>query len=165
VLSLEELSEVRRLKKQGVTAKHISTLYGISEGAVLAATSDIRIYRQSPRTQKPVLVKARNKFCIDPEAVTEMRRLRAKGDTMLSIAKHLGLGHTVVWRNCHDVLGKNIRAGTINHKPTPRDVIDAMRLQRWATGCSYEKIANDHGVSKPNAIKYCNDVQIGLDAV
>jgi DNA-binding CsgD family transcriptional regulator len=147
VLTLQELEAARNSRSEGHTCAKIAEQYGVTEASIRAATLDLSIHL------KPL---------IPEETIAEMRRLRAKGDTMISIAKRLGVGHTVVWRNCHDVLGKGSRAGAAGPKQTPQNVIEAMRLQRWALGDSYDNIAKAHGVSKPSAIKYCKDVQIGL---
>jgi NUMOD4 motif/HNH endonuclease len=145
VLSLDELAAVREERAQGISSLVLGEKYGISDDSIRKATADLGVHLKPQVTA---------------EQIADMRARRARGDTMISIAEALGLGHTVVWRNTHDVLGKGYNAGNLGPKPTPPAKIEAMRLQRWATGDSYQKIAKAHGVSKPTARLYCKDIQV-----
>jgi hypothetical protein len=145
VLSLDELAAVREERAQGISSLVLAEKYGISDGSIRNSTADLGVHLKPHVTA---------------EQIADMRARRARGDTMISIAEALGLGHTVVWRNTNDVLGQGVNAGKPGPKQTPPDKIEAMRLQRWATGDSYHKIAKAHGVSKPTARLYCKDIQV-----
>ena len=144
VLTLQELASARQDREGGFTCAEIAKVYGVSEEAIRAATRDMGINSKPPITER---------------VIADIRKRRAAGDTMKSIATALGIGHTAVWRHSHDVLGYKRRT-TPNAAKISDERVEAMRLQRWATGDSYREIARAQGVSRPTVRLYCKDIPV-----